>query len=87
MLNALYNGRHCIVNREMVDGTGLETICHIVEGVEDMRSKVVELYSLAIQPDEISKRKQVLAGIHNRDKNVKRLLHSIWSDESLPVEG
>jgi len=87
LLNALYNGRHCIVNRGMVDGTGLEAICHIVEGVEDMRSKVVELYSLAIQPEEISKRKQVLAGIHNRDKNVERLMHSIWSDEPLTVEG
>ena len=85
LLNALYNGRHCVVNRGMVDGTGLEAICHVAEDVEDMRSKVVELYSRAIQPEEIAQRKQVLSGIYSTNRNGEQLLQSIWSDETLTV--
>src|SRR5690606_37782455 len=29
LLNALYNGRHCLVNDATVSGTGLESACHI----------------------------------------------------------
>ena len=83
MLNALFNGRHCIVNRGMVNGSGLEPICHVTEGAEDMRSKIVNLYSRAIQPEEISQRKEVLAVLYNKEDNIRRLLRSIWTDEPL----
>ena len=86
LLNALFNGRHCIVNRGMVSGTGLESICHLTEGAEDMRSKVVDLYSRAIRPEEIRQRKEVLSGLYNREDNVDRLLRSIWTDEPLAVD-
>jgi hypothetical protein len=81
LLNALYNGRHCIVNREMVSGTGLEGICHITEGAADMRSTVAELYTRPIQQEEISQRREVLSGLYNKAENVYRLLQSIWTDE------
>ena len=81
LLNALYNGRHCIVNRDMVSGTGLETICHITEGAGDMRSTVAELYTQPIQPEEIRQRQEVLSGLFNKAENVHRLLQSIWTDE------
>ena len=29
LINALYNGRHCVVNDEAVEGSGLEDACHI----------------------------------------------------------
>ena len=29
LLNALFTGRHCIVNHKMADNTGLEELCHI----------------------------------------------------------
>jgi len=81
LLNALYNGRHCIVNREMVSGTGLEGICHITEGAADMRSTVAELYTRPIQAEEIGQRREVLSGLYNKAENVHRLLQSIWTDE------
>jgi hypothetical protein len=86
LLNALFNGRHCVVNRGIVNGTGLETICHITEGAEDMQLKVVDLYSRAIQPEEISRRKEVLSELYNKKDNVDRLLRSIWADEPLVVD-
>ena len=86
LLNALYNGRHCIVNHGMVNGTGLENLCHIADGAEEMRSRVVELYSRVIQPEEIRQRREVLSGLYNKKENVHRLLRSIWADEPLAVD-
>jgi glycosyltransferase involved in cell wall biosynthesis len=86
LLNALYNGRHCIVNHGMVSGTGLENLCHIADGAEEMRSRVVELYSRVIQPEEIRQRREVLSGLYNKKENVHRLLRSIWADEPLAVD-
>lgn len=82
LLNALYNGRHCLVNREMVEGTGLESVCHIADGAEAMRSKVIDLYARPIRPEEVEKRKEVLAGIYDKQKNLDQLLRSIWSEET-----
>lgn len=81
LLNALYNGRHCLVNKEMVEGTGLESVCRIADGAEAMRSTLLDLYTRPIRPEEVEKRKGVLAGIYDKQKNVDRLLRSIWSDE------
>ena len=30
LLNALFNGRHCVVNDQMVAGTPLGILCHVV---------------------------------------------------------
>ena len=86
LLNALYNGRHCVVNGGMVRGTGLEAICQIADDAGEMRSKIIDLYGRSIQPEEISMRKKVLAGLYNREDNLNRLLRSIWSDEPQMVK-
>jgi hypothetical protein len=85
LLNALYNGRHCIVNHGMVDGTGLGPLCHVVEGADQMRSKIEEVYTQPIRPEEIAMRKRLLTGIYDNHKNIGRLLQSIWADEPLVV--
>jgi glycosyltransferase involved in cell wall biosynthesis len=79
LLNALYNGRHCIVNRDMVIGTGLEGICHIADSAGNMRSTVTELYGRPIQPEEIARRTDVLSGLYNKAENVDRLMQTIWA--------
>jgi hypothetical protein len=86
LLNALYNGRHCIVNHGMVDGTGLEPLCHVANSADEMRTRVVELYSQAIRPEEILQRGEVLAKLFDKKDNVGRLLKSIWVDEPLAVD-
>ena len=44
LLNALFNGRHCVVNAEAVDGTGLREVCHLAEGAEEFKKVIVTLY-------------------------------------------
>jgi hypothetical protein len=78
LLNALYNGRHCIVNSEMVEGSGLESICNMADNVEEMRSMVQALYTQPMRSDEISVRKRVLAGLFNKEENLRQLMGAIW---------
>ncbi len=78
LLNALFNGRHCIVNSESVEGSGLESICHLADSAERMRSLISELYTRPMQGDEIRERKKVLTCLYNQEKNVNKLVASIW---------
>jgi len=78
LLNALFNGRHCIVNSEAVEGTGLEQLCHLSDGAEHMRSLISELYTQPILGNEIRERQKVLACLYNPEENINKLMASIW---------
>jgi hypothetical protein len=78
LLNALFNGRHCLVNSGMVEGSGLESVCHVANGAQAMRSLLLDLYTQAIRPEEIEIRRKVLSGIYNKEDNLQQLLRSIW---------
>jgi glycosyltransferase involved in cell wall biosynthesis len=78
LLNALYNGRHCIVNRDMVESTGLEGICHVAEGEEDIRNSITRLFTEPLRSEEIETRKEVLGRLYDRQTNLQRLMQAIW---------
>ena len=78
LLNALFNGRHCIVNSEAVEDTGLERLCHLSDGADHMRSLISELYTQPMQSDEIRERQKVLTCLYNRQENVDKLVAAIW---------
>src|ERR1044072_8507006 len=44
LLNALYNGRHCLVNDAMVSGTVLKELCHVVKGASEFQERIQLLY-------------------------------------------
>lgn len=78
LLNALFNGRHCVVNSATVFGSGLEELCHITDTDEAMRQRIEALYHQPFTQQEISGRKQVLAGMFNNSANAERLVNIIW---------
>jgi hypothetical protein len=43
LINVMFNGGHCIVNPAMVQGTGLESLCHIAAGPEEFCSLINDL--------------------------------------------
>jgi len=66
LLHALYAGRHCLVNPDMVYGTGLEDLCTVAAGNEEM---LAELDRLMVKPftlKEIQARKKALKEYSNR---------------------
>jgi len=78
LINALYNGRHCVVNDEAVEGSGLEDACHIGTKGYAMASIISQLYHHPFREEEINLRKRLLGQIFNNKANARQLIQSIW---------
>ncbi|MCE3283640.1 MAG: glycosyltransferase [Chitinophagaceae bacterium] len=78
LLNALFNGRHCVVNDATVSGTGLEPLCHIAHSMEHMVDLVTQLYYQPFRQQETEARKVLLEEQFNNEVNVARLVDIIW---------
>ena len=78
LLNALFNGRHCIVNNATIDGTGLENLCRIVENEKEFRDAIKQLFDEPLTATEIEKREQVLKIEFNNKTNAELLMKWIY---------
>lgn len=78
LINALFNGRHCVVNEAAVNGSGLEAACHVGVNAEAIASIITQLYHLPFGEEEIKLRKKLLPQIFDNKKNVQQLIQWIW---------
>lgn len=78
IINALFHGRHCIVNSAAVSGSGLEKICHIVKTPSEFRDVVGQLYEQPLAEAEIILRKKILHDLFDDNKNCEKLIQQIW---------
>jgi len=78
LINALYNGRHCVVNEAGVLGSGLEDACHIGTTSNAIASIITQLYHHPFSEEEIKLRKRLLGQIFNTKENAQRLIQLIW---------
>ena len=74
LLNALFNGRHCLVNEAAVNGSGLEKYCHITEDAVSFQKKTEELYSMPFTEQEMQERQDLLQTTYNNEANARRLM-------------
>ncbi|MGC4103366.1 glycosyltransferase [Ferruginibacter sp.] len=73
LINALYNGRHCVVNHAGVDGSSLEGICHIATDAASFRSVINDIYQQPFTEEEKEKRQGLLQRVFNNEENAKKL--------------
>jgi hypothetical protein len=78
LLNALYNGRHCLVNNATVEGTGFEQLCHIANTTEHLKDMVTQLYYQPFRENELLARKELLTQHFNNELNAAKLIDVIW---------
>jgi len=78
LLNALYNGRHCIVNESMINGTGLKELCHVAENENAFRERVEQLYHEPFNQAETEARKKLLYSHFNNEASAKQMVKWIW---------
>ncbi len=78
LINAVYNGRHCLVNEAAVEGTGLQDACHIGSNSNAFASIITQLYHHQFGEEEINLRKRLLGQIFNNKENAQRLIQLIW---------
>jgi glycosyltransferase involved in cell wall biosynthesis len=78
LLNALYNGRHVIVNQDAVEGTGLQDTCHIATSAPAIRDLLVELCGRPFTEKDIAARKILLEKLYDQRSNLAKLMEAIW---------
>jgi hypothetical protein len=73
LLNSLFIGRHCVVNPEMIENTGLESLTHSCETASAMISKIQQLWTEEFTQKHIDNRAAVLQKEFDNKKNAQRL--------------
>lgn len=77
LLQAVFAGRHCVVNDAMVAGTGLDAACHIGSNANAIASIVTQLHHRPFSEEEILLRKKILKTIYNNSTNAQKLISLI----------
>jgi hypothetical protein len=74
LLNALFGGRHCIVNAPMIQNTGLESLCHLADTPEKMLKCLFELKNEPFSASMIEKRRVILENRFSDQANALKLI-------------
>lgn len=78
LLNSLFAGRHVLVNRLMVEGSGLDSLCHLADSPEEMVNACGELMRKPFTSADIEKRKAVLIPFYDNISQAERLIGLIY---------
>lgn len=78
LLNALYNGRFCVVNREMIYGSGLESLVKQTNGDEAIIARIKELEKQEFKSSAIQHREEFLSGIYSSKKQVNLMISNLF---------
>ena len=78
LLNTLYNGRFCLVNEKMLNGTGLNELCEIANTAVEQKGKLKTLFAEKFEEDEILQRRKILDEYYSNDKNAEKLIELIF---------
>ena len=78
LLNTLYNGRFCLVNPEMVQGTGLAPLCEIAENADGLKIKLDGLFGKQFNLSDIREREILLRQNYSNGKNIERLIGLVF---------
>ncbi len=78
LLHALYEGRHCVTNEQMLNGTGLEAACHTGTTANAFASIIAQLYHQPFTGEEIVLRQKLLGETYNNERNARLLTQWLW---------
>jgi hypothetical protein len=79
LLNALYNGRFCLVNSDMVKGTSLESLCVVADEPEEMIAEIKRLMEEDFTEEDIDERDAQMRQLYDNESNAKKIISAIYS--------
>jgi hypothetical protein len=79
LINALYMGRHCVANKEMIKDTGVESLCLQADTSEAYLEAIGKLWELPFEKSMIARRERVLEQLFG-DK-----VHALRLDKHVPA--
>jgi hypothetical protein len=80
LLIALFSGRHCLVNSNMITGTLLGPACIIEDSADGLVEKIHQLMKQQFSADMIAERAKMLE-LYSNSFNTRRLLKLIFPDQ------
>lgn len=82
LLNSLFAGRHAVVNRLMVEGSGLEPLCRIADTPAEMIRACRELMPKEVDPALLRQRRDSLYPVYSNQYQGELLTNLIYGQES-----
>ena len=79
LLAALFNGRFCLVNKEMVVDTGLEPYCLEGNGSKELLPLINKYMDVEFDQLQINKRKELENSVFSNSYNVDRLIDLLFN--------
>lgn len=80
LLNALFRGRFCIVNDEMVSGMDLKSLCYVRNSPSAIRQTVEALINAPFEQKKIEERRAILETHFSNIENARKLVSIIRFD-------
>ena len=74
LLNALYNGRHCILNNAGTEGSGLDELCTIVETENFFKDEIEKLFKQEFTTKEMQYRSTALKKLYNNEQSAQIII-------------
>jgi hypothetical protein len=78
LINALFNGRHCLVNTDCIRDTQLDLLCHIADDANTFKKNIKGLILEELTSSDIEQRKVVLLSMFNNEANAAQLIKLIY---------
>ncbi len=77
LINALFRGRFCIVNEQMVSGTGLSKLCYVRNSAAAIRQTIEALINAPFERSRVEERRALLETEFSNELNAKKLMEII----------
>lgn len=78
LLNALYNGRFCLVNEDMVKGTSLDELCVVADESGQMISEIKRLMEEDFTEEDIEERDTQMRQLYDNESNARKIVNTIF---------
>lgn len=79
LLNTLYNGRFCLVNEKMLNGTNLNELCEIGNSPTRLIEKLKILFNQDFNNDHIQKRIEILNDNYSNNVNIDKFINLVFT--------
>jgi acetolactate synthase regulatory subunit len=78
LLNALYNGRFCVANKEMLYGSGLDSLVEVANEDTEIIAKIKELEKQEFLLEDIENRKQFLSKRYSTKERIDLMVSNLF---------
>lgn len=74
LLNALFNGRYCVVNDKMVEGLDVNDLCVVANTADEMKNIISYLMTKPFVTEQVEIRKNRMSTFYNSSRTTDRLV-------------